>query len=115
LSPQGERGRRRRLLRALARARLRRVARASRRRRDLRGPLGAVDGAAACVDGLRGLGAILEGIDVERVFVDRDDVLTWYTLRTKVAAPVPVANWMRIEDGRITQIRVAFDATDLRR
>jgi hypothetical protein len=79
------------------------------------GPLGAVDGAAACVDGLRGLGAMLEGIDVERVFVDRDDVLTWYTLRTKVAAPVAVANWMRIEDGRITRIRVAFDATDLRR
>jgi len=26
-----------------------------------------------------------------------------------VADPVPVANWMHVEDGRITRIRAAFD------
>ncbi|MGH3418771.1 MAG: hypothetical protein ACRDOD_04125 [Streptosporangiaceae bacterium] len=31
-------------------------------------------------------------------------------LATSVADPVPVANWMHIEDGKITRIRVAFDA-----
>ena len=26
-----------------------------------------------------------------------------------VADPVPVANWMQVRDGKITQIRAAFD------
>ena len=38
------------------------------------------------------------------------DVLTWFELRTSVAPPVPVANWMHVEAGRIRSIRVAFDA-----
>jgi hypothetical protein len=30
-----------------------------------------------------------------------------------VAEPVPVANWMHVEDGKITRIRAAFDARGL--
>jgi hypothetical protein len=30
-----------------------------------------------------------------------------------VASPVPVANWLYIEDGKITSLRVAFDAREL--
>jgi ketosteroid isomerase-like protein len=30
-------------------------------------------------------------------------------LATSLADPVPVANWMRVQDGKITRIRVAFD------
>ena len=30
-------------------------------------------------------------------------------LATSLADPVPVANWMRVQDGEITRIRVAFD------
>jgi len=37
-------------------------------------------------------------------------VLTWFDLANSVAETVPVANWMRVEDGKITRIRVAFDA-----
>ncbi len=40
-------------------------------------------------------------------------MLTWYEMATSVAAPVAVATWMRVEDGRITRIRVAFDARGL--
>jgi hypothetical protein len=36
-------------------------------------------------------------------------VLTWFDLATSLADPVPVANWMRVQDGKITRIRVAFD------
>jgi hypothetical protein len=31
-------------------------------------------------------------------------------LATSVAGTVPVANWMHVQDGKITRIRVAFDA-----
>jgi hypothetical protein len=30
-----------------------------------------------------------------------------------VAPPVPVANWLHFEDGKITSLRVAFDAREL--
>jgi len=47
---------------------------------------------------------------VRKVFRDGPDVLTWFDLATRVAETVPVANWMHVEDGKITRIRVAFDA-----
>jgi ketosteroid isomerase-like protein len=75
-----------------------------------RGSLGTADGADACVEGLRRMTSILTGIGVEKVFADGDDVLTWYEMRTSVAAPVPVANWMHVVDGKIATIRAAFDA-----
>jgi hypothetical protein len=29
-----------------------------------------------------------------------------------VASPVPVANWLHVEEGKITALRVAFDARE---
>ena len=75
-----------------------------------RGPLGTADGVEECLRGLQGMGRILERIDVRHVFVDGDDVLTWFDLHTSVAPPAPTANWSHVEGGRITRIRVAFDA-----
>ena len=37
-------------------------------------------------------------------------MLTWFDLATSVAETVPVANWMHVEDSKITRILVAFDA-----
>jgi len=76
---------------------------------DFAGPLGQVTGADECLRGLEGLSRILTGIEVRKVFTDGPDVLTWYDMATSVAEPVPVANWMHIREGKITQIRVAFD------
>jgi len=39
-----------------------------------------------------------------------DDVLTWYDRGTSVALAVPCANWMHFENGKIAQVRAAFDA-----
>jgi hypothetical protein len=75
-----------------------------------RGPLGTADGGDACIEGLRRMASIMTGVHVQKVFADGDDVLTWFELHTSVAPPVPVANWMHTESGRIASIRVAFDA-----
>jgi hypothetical protein len=40
-------------------------------------------------------------------------VLTWCELHTTVASPVPVTNWVYVEGGKITSLRVAFDAREL--
>ena len=80
---------------------------------DFAGPLGQVRGVDGCMRGLQGLAQIMTGLDVCKVFHDEPDVLTWYDLATSVAETVPVANWMHVEDGKITRIRAAFDARGL--
>src|SRR5689334_7648872 len=77
------------------------------------GPLAQLDNADDCFEGLRRLAGMTTRIDVEKRFVDGADVLTWFVLHTSVADPVPTANWSHVEDGRITAIRVAFDARGL--
>jgi len=76
---------------------------------DFAGPLGQVKGRDDCLRGLEGLATIMTGIEICKVFTAGADVLTWYDMATTVADPVPVANWMQVEDGKITRIRVAFD------
>lgn len=78
-----------------------------------RGPLASLDDADACVQGLKGMSQIMTEVVVRKRFVDGSDVLTWFDLHTTVAPPVPTANWSHVEDGRITAIRVAFDARAL--
>lgn len=75
-----------------------------------RGPLASLNSDAACVEGLRGMSQIMTDIVVHKRFVDGPDVLTWFDLHTSVAPPAPTANWSHVENGRITAIRVTFDA-----
>lgn len=75
-----------------------------------RGPLGRADDADTCIAGLTGMGQIVTDIVIHKSFVDEGDVLTWFDLHTTVAPPCPTANWSHIEDGKITRIRVTFDA-----
>ncbi len=78
-----------------------------------RGPLGSADDAEQCVAGLRGMAEILDDIVIKKVFVDGGDVLTWFDLHTTIAPPAPTANWMQVDNGQITRIRVTFDARAL--
>jgi hypothetical protein len=74
------------------------------------GPLGTSDGADECRRRIEGMSQIITNIDVKKMFVDGDDALTWFDLHTKVASPRATANWSHVENGKITRIRVAFDA-----
>jgi hypothetical protein len=78
-----------------------------------RGPLASLDDADACVKGLQGMSQIMTDIVIHHAFVDGPDVLTWFDLHTTVAPPAPTANWSHVEDGKITAIRVTFDARPL--
>ena len=77
------------------------------------GPLAQLEGAHDYMEGIKGMSRITSDIVIRKTFVDGPDVLTWYELHTTVASPVPVANWLHIEDGKITSLRVAFDAREL--
>ena len=77
------------------------------------GPLATLVGAEDYMKGIRGLSRIISEIVILKTFVDGQDVLTWYEMRTTVASPVAVANWLHVEGGKITALRVAFDAREL--
>ena len=77
------------------------------------GPLAQLEGAEDYMKGIEGLSRITSEIVIRKTFVDGPDVLTWYDLHTTVASPVPVANWIHVEEGKITSLRVAFDAREL--
>lgn len=77
------------------------------------GPLASLQGAGKLLEGLQHMSQIMTGIDVKKRFVDGPDVLTWFDLHTSVAPPAPTANWSHVSGGKITAIRVTFDARPL--
>ncbi len=76
---------------------------------SFRGPLGTADDADSCITGLQRTAQVLDHLEVHARASHGSDVLTWFDLHSTVAPPAPTANWTRVENGRITQIRVAFD------
>jgi hypothetical protein len=73
------------------------------------GTLARLKGIADFIEGIKGMLQIKSDLIIHKVFVDGPDVLTWFDLHTTVASPVPVANWLHVEDGK----RVASDAREL--
>ena len=77
---------------------------------DFAGPIDRFDDADAYQQAIAGLSQMKTDIVIRRTFVDGGDVLTWYELHTKIADPAPVAEWSHVEKGKITMVRVVFDA-----
>lgn len=77
------------------------------------GPFAQLDNAEDCVGGLRGMSEIVTDIKIQHVFVDGPDVLTWFDLHTSLAPPCATANWSHVSGGKVTAIRVTFDARAL--
>jgi limonene-1,2-epoxide hydrolase len=76
------------------------------------GPLATLEGAEDYIKGIQGLSQVISDIVIQKIFVDGQDVLTWYDMHTTVASPVAMANWLHVEEGKITALRVAFDARE---
>jgi len=77
---------------------------------DFVGPIDRFDNADAYHQAIQGLSQIKDDLVIRKVWVDGSDVVTWYDLHTKVAPPGPVAEWSHVEGGKITMVRVVFDA-----
>jgi hypothetical protein len=80
---------------------------------DFRGAMGATHGSDETLNGLAGMFGMTRHVEVIRRWIDGPDVITWFELSTDTAGPLPVVNWSRVEDGRITRIRVTFDPRPL--
>ena len=77
---------------------------------DFAGPIDHFDNADAYQQAIRGLSQMKTDIAIHKTFVDGPDVVTWYDLHTKIASPAAVAEWSHVENGKITMVRVVFDA-----
>jgi ketosteroid isomerase-like protein len=73
------------------------------------GPLGQSANADEYRDAIGRMFAITTDIVIQKMLADDHDVLTWFELHTSVAPPTAVANWSRIENGKIVGVRPTFD------
>ncbi|PVM92718.1 nuclear transport factor 2 family protein [Caulobacter endophyticus] len=74
------------------------------------GPLGVIDGASQYKAALSRLFAITRRLEIRKRWVDGPDVGTWFDLHhTGDAKAIACVNWLRIEAGLVTQVKVAFD------
>ena len=74
------------------------------------GPIDSFSDADSYLRSVQGLSQIITGIDRRKVFVDGDDVCVIYDLETGPVPNAPTAEWYRVKDGKIAEIRVYFDA-----
>jgi ketosteroid isomerase-like protein len=74
-----------------------------------RGPMGTAEGVDDCLKGLEAMAGMMTDLVIQKIFVDGDDVLTWYEIHTASTPPLPTANWSRVKNGKISRIRAAFD------
>ena len=79
-------------------------------RLDFAGPIDQFQSADAYQQAIQGLSQMKTDLVMRKTFVDGSDVLTWYELHTRIAPPSPVAEWSHVENGKITMVRVVFDA-----
>ena len=77
-----------------------------------RSPLGTFEDADAYVADISRVGAILEGIERRRTFVDGNEVclMVNYITRMDGRLVTPVVYWMRVDGDKICSIETFFDA-----
>lgn len=80
---------------------------------DFVGALGTTHGREETLQGLAGMFAMTERVEVIKRWVDGPDVITWFELSTGDAGPIPVVNWSHVQAGLIKRIRVTFDPRPL--
>jgi hypothetical protein len=77
---------------------------------EFRGPLEAFHKADDYLHAIQKLSAIVEGVDILKVFEDKDEVALFCDLKTKTVGTSFVAEWYKLKEGKIASVRVAFDA-----
>jgi ketosteroid isomerase-like protein len=76
-----------------------------------KGPIDEFHSADDYLASLGKLAQIVVGTDVQKVLADDEDVVTIYDLHTSTQAGTsPIAEWARVRDGKIVEMRVYFDA-----
>ncbi|GAA3935070.1 nuclear transport factor 2 family protein [Microbacterium soli] len=73
------------------------------------GALGSTRGPEEFLEGLAGMFAATTSNVVRLRLASDEDVVTWSELQIGGKAPMQVANWTHVENGRIVAVRATFD------
>ena len=74
------------------------------------GPFDTFDNADDLIQAITGLGQLIKGLEMRRVFTNGQDVCIIYDLvPNKAVASVPIAEWYQVRDGKISAISIIFD------
>jgi ketosteroid isomerase-like protein len=79
------------------------------------GPIMNLQGAAAVLESFRRIGAIHVRNDVNRIFVDGDEICVIYDFVSDTVGSIPTIEWLHVRDGRIASIRLYYDQLPWRR
>ncbi len=77
---------------------------------EFRGPIDTFHKADDYLHAIQKLSAIVEGVDILKVFEDGNEVSLFCDLKTKTVGTSFVAEWYKVNDGKIASVRVVFDA-----
>ena len=77
---------------------------------EFRGPIDSFHKAEDYLHAIQKLSAIVEGVDILKVFEDGNDVSLFCDLKTKTVGTSFVAEWYKVNDGKIASVHVVFDA-----
>jgi limonene-1,2-epoxide hydrolase len=77
---------------------------------EFQGPIDTFHKADDYLHAIQKLSAIVEGVDILKVFEDGNDVSLFYNLKTKNVGTSFVAEWYKVKDGRIASVHAVFDA-----
>lgn len=81
----------------------------------LNSPLADCYGIDEIIQILQKITPIIVDLKIQHMWVDGNDVITWYELYTsKAKRPMSVANWMHIEKGKIVRIATVYDPSPLK-
>lgn len=73
------------------------------------GPAMTISGARDLLAAFRRIGAVHVRNDVQRVFSDGNEVCVIYDFVTDAIGAVPTIEWLRIENGRIRDVKLYYD------
>jgi hypothetical protein len=77
-----------------------------------KGPIAQYDRPEPYIEDLKRLHNMVEDVQMRKVFVDGDDVCLLYDMVTSTPAGTAfICEWHHVEGGKISSIRVVFDAT----
>jgi hypothetical protein len=77
---------------------------------EFRGPIDTFHKADDYLHAIEKLSAIVEGVDILKVFEAGNDVSLFCDLKTKMVGASFVGEWYKVKDGKIASVRVVFDA-----
>jgi hypothetical protein len=78
---------------------------------SFQGPLDTFHKADEYIEAIKRLGAIIQRVEVKKVFVDGSDVCVLYDMVTNTPAGTAfIAEWYQVRGDKIGALRVVFDA-----